>query len=53
MILEFAVDEILTYEEMVEVYPDPAKKRPIVLIGNCSNLIFIIKTLYQTVGLVG
>eukprot|EP00794_Sanderia_malayensis_P020603 gene20603-22636_t len=30
---EFAVDEILTYEEMVQIYPDPAKKRPIVLIG--------------------
>lgn len=26
-------NEILTYEDMVRVFPDPKKKRPIVLIG--------------------
>eukprot|EP00112_Aurelia_sp_Birch-Aquarium-sp1_P009072 Seg2018.3 transcript_id=Seg2018.3/GoldUCD/mRNA.D3Y31 product="MAGUK p55 subfamily member 5" protein_id=Seg2018.3/GoldUCD/D3Y31 len=30
---DFSLDEILTYEEMIEVEPDATRKRPIVLIG--------------------
>ena len=31
--LGFDPEEVLSYDEMIEIEPDPAKKRPIVLIG--------------------
>ena len=33
VVVDYGVDEILSYEEVVKVDPDPNYKRPIVLIG--------------------
>ena len=33
VVADFSIDEILTYEQMIQVQPDADKKRPIVLVG--------------------
>lgn len=32
-LLEYVADEVLTYEEVALLQPDPQRKRPVVLIG--------------------
>lgn len=41
--LEYVADEVLTYEEVALLRPDPQRKRPVVLIG--MNKALIIKLL--------
>ena len=37
--LEYVADEVLTYEEVALLRPDPQRKRPVVLIGMKKPLI--------------
>ena len=46
LFVDYVADEVLTYEEVALLQPDPQRKRPIVLIGQWKQLLSISSLIF-------